>query len=105
MAAVYDPDLATLAGALTPLPSLYFWDVWNKVTCPTLLLRGEHSTVFPKSVAEWMLIQHEGAQLVEIPDCGHAPLLMSPLEIDVIARFVGADSAARAVEADAMQTA
>jgi pimeloyl-ACP methyl ester carboxylesterase len=52
-----------------------------------------------------MLIQHEGAQLVEIPDCGHAPLLMSPFEIDVIARFVGADSAARAVEADAMQTA
>jgi pimeloyl-ACP methyl ester carboxylesterase len=101
----YDPDLATLAGSLPPLPSLYFWDVWNKVTCPTLLLRGEHSTVFPQSVAEWMQIEHDGAQLVEIPGCGHAPLLMSPMEIDVIARFVGADTAVHAADAEALQTA
>jgi pimeloyl-ACP methyl ester carboxylesterase len=92
----YDPELAALADTLPPLPSLYFWDVWNKVTCPTLLLRGEHSTVFPQSVAEWMQIEHEGAQLVEIPDCGHAPSLMSPMEIDVIGQFLGTDAVARA---------
>ena len=75
------------------------------MTCPTLLLRGEHSTVFPQSVAEWMQIEHEGAQLVEIPDCGHAPSLMSPREIDVIGQFLGADAVAQAAEADALQTA
>ncbi len=93
--------------SLRQMASLHFRDVWNKVTCPTLLLRGEHSTVFPRSVAEWMQIDHDGAQLVEIPDCGHAPSLMSPLEIDVIARFVGADALARAPHANsnALQTA
>jgi ligand-binding sensor domain-containing protein len=51
------------------------------------------------------LAREAGAQLVEIPDCGHAPLLMSPMEIDVIARFVGAEAAAHAAEAVALQTA
>ena len=101
----YDPDLAALAGPLPPLPSLYFWDVWNKVTCPTMLLRGEHSTVFPQSVAEWMLIQRDDAQLVEIPDRGHAPSLMSPMEIEGIGRFLDADAVTPAVEVDALHPA
>ncbi len=52
-----------------------------------------------------MLIQHEGTQLVEIPGCGHAPLLMSPMEIDVIGRFLDADAVTPGVEADALQPA
>lgn len=101
----YDPDLAALAAPLPPLPGLYFWDVWNNVTCPTLLLRGEHSTVFPRSVAEWMLIQRNKARLVEIPDCGHAPLLMSPMEIDVIRGFLGAGTAHAGIDALALEPA
>ncbi len=101
----YDPDLAAIASPLPPLPGLYFWDVWSKVTCPTLLLRGEHSTIFPRSVAEWMLIQREDARLVEIANCGHAPLLMSELEIDAIGDFLGAEAKPAAKAAHALISA
>ena len=67
--------------------------------------RDDLYSKYEASPPEWMQIEHDGAQLVEIPGCGHAPLLMSPMEIDVIARFIGADAAVHAAEADALQTA
>lgn len=47
----------------------------------------------------------DGAQLVEIPGCGHAPSLMFPMEIDVIGRFLDAKVATPRMEADARQSA
>lgn len=55
---------------------------------PVLLIRGERSDVFPRSVADMMLAMKPGARLVEIPGCGHAPALMSPAQIGIVRDFL-----------------
>lgn len=85
----YDPGIALLLRQMPLAPGLFLWDVWSKLACPVLLVRGEHSKLFPQPVADVMLSQHPQARLVTVPDTGHAPPLMSPGEIDVIWRFLG----------------
>ena len=88
----YDPQITRLE-PLPFAPGLFFWDAWYRVKCPVLLLRGESSTVFPRSVANTMLQVKPDATLVEIPGCGHAPSLMAAGQIDIVRRFVRAPSA------------
>ncbi|MGE5616156.1 MAG: alpha/beta fold hydrolase [Bacillota bacterium] len=88
----YDPAIARLMQPAFPFaPGLFFWDAWYKVRCPVLLLRGEHSSVFPPSVAATMREINARARLVEFPDCGHAPALMSREQIEPIREFLIAD--------------
>ena len=73
----FDPQLAIVARPPPLTPGLAFWDSWYRVRCPVLLLRGEHSAVFPQEVAQRMLDTRPQARLVEIAGAGHAPSLMS----------------------------
>lgn len=84
----FDPALSRQMNPLTLPPGLYFWDAWQKVRCPTLLLRGAESTVFPRMVADSMLLRHPQARLEEIRDCGHAPSLMIPEQVDLVRGFL-----------------
>ncbi|QJR13996.1 2-succinyl-6-hydroxy-2,4-cyclohexadiene-1-carboxylate synthase [Usitatibacter palustris] len=89
----YDPAIARLVQPMPLSPGIFFWDAWQKVTCPTLLLRGETSHVFPRTVADTMLLRHDNARLEEIPGCGHAPSLMLPGHVDLVAEFLDAPAA------------
>lgn len=89
----YDPQITRLLQPMPFAPGLSFWDAWYKVSCPVLLLRGEHSQVFPRSVARTMLEVKPGAELVEIPGCGHAPALMSAAQVGRVRRFLAAEPA------------
>lgn len=84
----FDPRIARLARPLPFSLGLSFWDSWYRVSCPVMLLRGEHSGVFPASVASTMMDVKPQTELVEIADAGHAPALMSAAEIDVIRGFL-----------------
>ncbi|HEX4944061.1 MAG TPA: alpha/beta hydrolase [Usitatibacteraceae bacterium] len=84
----FDPQLATPFQSFAVGPGLFFWDKWAQVRCPVLLIRGEHSDVFPRSVADLMLTMNPGARLVEIPGCGHAPSLMAPSQIAIVQEFL-----------------
>lgn len=83
----FDPALARVM-KLPLAPGLYFWDAWQRVSCPTLLIRGERSTVFPPIVAQSMRLRHPNAELVEIPDCGHAPSLMNDEQAALVREFL-----------------
>ncbi len=55
------------------------WPHYDAITCPVLVLRGEHSDlVLPEVVAD-MHMRGPGLRghlhTVEVPDCGHAPAL------------------------------
>lgn len=89
----YDPRIARLVHAPAFIPGLFLWDAWYRVKCPVLLLRGEMSSVFPRSVAHTMLEVKPSAQLVEIPDCGHAPALMSEAQTGIVREFLAPRSA------------
>jgi pimeloyl-ACP methyl ester carboxylesterase len=84
----FDPEIARVARPMPLMPGLFFWDAWYRVRCPVLLLRGAESTVFPEAVAETMLDAKPAATLVEFPDCGHVPALMSEGQIGVVRNFL-----------------
>lgn len=90
----FDPQIATSFQSFAMGPGLFFWDKWAQVRCPVLLIRGERSDVFPRTVADVMLAMKPGARLVEIPGCGHAPSLMSPSQIGIVRDFLAKPDAA-----------
>ena len=91
----YDPQIARVMQPLPFVSGLYFWNAWQRVRCPVLLVRGESSEVFPAAVAEEMLATNPQAELVEVAGAGHAPALMSPAEIAIVAEFVAGARSAR----------
>src|SRR3546814_46460 len=60
------------------------WAVWDAITCPVLVLRGERSDVLTRETAEEMTRRGPKAELVEFAGCGHAPSLMSEEQIRVV---------------------
>jgi pimeloyl-ACP methyl ester carboxylesterase len=65
-----------------------FWAAYDRIRCPVLLLRGLQSDILTKEVAQEMTRRGPKAQLVEFPKTGHAPALMDPTQIRVIANFL-----------------
>ena len=84
----FDPRIAQIVRPMPFAPGLSFWDAWYRVRCQVLLLRGEHSEVFPADVAETMLDVRPDAELVEIADCGHAPSLMTESHVTRVGHFL-----------------
>jgi len=91
----YDPRIAQVVQPLPFTPGLYFWSEWHRVRCPVLLIRGEHSDVFPAPVAAAMVDAKPGTELVEIDGAGHAPALMAAPEIATVRAFVERAGGAR----------
>jgi pimeloyl-ACP methyl ester carboxylesterase len=83
----YDPGIAA------PFEKAATADVdlsryWDAVTCPTLLLRGEHSDVLPRDVAARMVRGGPKPRFVEFPGIGHAPMLMANDQIHIVREFL-----------------
>ena len=76
------------------------WHVWEKVSCPVLVLRGEDSDLLHASTVREM--QKRGAaaknnlvRAVEVRGCGHAPALMADHQISLIEEFLEPDKGAK----------
>jgi pimeloyl-ACP methyl ester carboxylesterase len=82
----YDPEIMAVFAAQAD--GLNYWPIWDGVSCPTLVLRGEESDILLPEVAEEMTRRGPGAQLVTLPGCGHAPMLNVPSQIEVVERFL-----------------
>lgn len=68
----YDPQLG---GPPRPMPGKREWDLWEAVktiTCPTLLLRGQHSKVVTAEIASRMSAEMPDCRLEKIANAGHA---------------------------------
>lgn len=65
------------------------WEIWDCLTCPTLVIRGAQSDLLLAATAEEMTRRGPKAQLVTIEDCGHAPALNNPMQWNVLDAFVG----------------
>ena len=75
------------------LSGVDLWPAWDRLQCPTLVLRGGASDVLPPTVAEDMERRGPGARVVEFPGIGHAPWLMSDDQIAVVRDFLLAPDA------------
>lgn len=54
------------------------WALLDRITAPTLLVRGEHSPILPREMATDMLARLSHARLVEIPGTYHHLVLDAP---------------------------
>jgi pimeloyl-ACP methyl ester carboxylesterase len=82
----YDPAIGEPfeAGAMEDVD---LWPVYERITCPILVIRGEMSDVLLKDTAEEMT-RRGPAELVEIADVGHAPPLMDEAQIALVREWL-----------------
>ena len=68
------------------------WDHYDRVRIPVLLLRGAESDLVLKDAAAEMMTRGPGllglTRVVEVPDCGHAPALNVPEQLDLVRAFI-----------------
>lgn len=64
------------------------WESYDRISAPTLCLRGEDSDLLLPDIAEEMRSRGPGAVVVTIPGCGHAPALNVPDQIALVKRFL-----------------
>ncbi len=73
-------------------PGLFFnlslWSYWDTIRCPTLVLRGADSDLLLPSTAKEMTRRGPRADLVEFPNCGHAPALMDEQQIGTVVNWL-----------------
>jgi len=66
------------------------WEHYDRITAPTLVLRGVASDLLLEDTAREMSGRGPKARIVEVPGCGHAPALNVPAQIDVVRAFLSA---------------
>lgn len=85
----YDPAIA-LAFRIGSVADVDLWSIWDRVTCPVLILRGGTSDLLLAEIAAEMVRRKPGTALIEFPECGHAPALMNAEQIAAIADWLTA---------------
>jgi pimeloyl-ACP methyl ester carboxylesterase len=83
----YDPAIAEPFRAQA-VEDVVLWPVWDAIACPTLVLRGENSDLLLEDTAREMTRRGPEAELVTIPDCGHAPALMDEHQITTLQHWL-----------------
>lgn len=83
----YDPHIGD-AFRDAPAEDVDLWSQWDRVSCPTLLLRGAVSDLLRAADAQAMTQRGPKARLVEFAGIGHAPALMAEDQIAVIRDFL-----------------
>jgi pimeloyl-ACP methyl ester carboxylesterase len=79
----YDPGIGPGFRAAPP-EDVDLWAVWDRITVPSLVLRGADSDLLLPETAAEMTRRGPRAELAEIAACGHAPALMDPGQISLV---------------------
>lgn len=61
------------------------WDLWEAIEIPLLVLRGAESDLLLPDTARRMA---DKAEVIEVAGCGHAPALMDPDQIAIVADWL-----------------
>jgi pimeloyl-ACP methyl ester carboxylesterase len=88
----YDPKLALPLKAMTPevaaASEAALWKLYDRIRCPTLLVRGAESDLLSRETALEMTKRGPRARLVEFAGVGHAPMLMHEEQIAAVRDFL-----------------
>ena len=88
----YDPAIALPFGLITPelarLGEAALWQAYDKLRCPTLLLRGENSDLLSPVTAQAMTTRGPQARLLALPGVGHAPTLVQAEQVQIVREFL-----------------
>ena len=79
----YDPSIA--AGVVAGVKQdVDLWALWDKITCPVLVLRGVNSDLLTASTAKEMQKRGPKAKVIDCAGAGHAPGLVTEDQIAAI---------------------
>ena len=88
----YDPAIALPVRAITPemaaAGEAMLWAAYDRITAPTLLLRGGESDLLSLETAIAMTQRGPCAQLHTLPGVGHAPTLVAPDQRAAVRAFL-----------------
>ena len=88
----YDPAIAVPFRTVTPelaaAGEAALWASYDRVSCPTLLLRGAESDLLTAATAHAMTQRGPRASLREFAGVGHAPTLIAPEQIAAVREFL-----------------
>jgi pimeloyl-ACP methyl ester carboxylesterase len=88
----YDPAIATAFKTITPelaaAGEAAAWAGYDRITCPTLLLRGAQSDLLSAETAQQMTQRGPKARLHEFAGVGHAPTLVQDDQVAVVREFL-----------------
>lgn len=86
----HDPAVDSLLRPGGPRNEGLLWDLWSRVTCPTLIVRGQRSELLTQKTARRMEEMVPDATFVEIPDAGHVVMQDNPAAFgEVVGAFLG----------------
>ena len=80
----YDPAIAQAAFTAEEPEDVEMWEIWERIQCPVLVLRGAESDLLLPETVERMKASGPGCEAVDIPGCGHAPSLMPADQIAIV---------------------
>jgi len=88
----FDPAIGARFGIPIYL-DVVLWQLWDKIDCQVMVLRGEDSDLLSEATTQEMLHRGPAAAagkvtVVELPGCGHAPALMDATQVTVIKDFL-----------------
>jgi pimeloyl-ACP methyl ester carboxylesterase len=87
----YDPRIAQHFGVVAAQAAAgeaLLWQAYDKLRCPTLLLRGADSDLLSHETAQAMTQRGPRARLHEFAGVGHAPTLVQPDQRAVVREFL-----------------
>ena len=88
----YDPAIGQPFRAVTPelaaAGEALLWQAYERITAPTLLLRGAVSDLLSRATAEAMTQRGPRARLHELPGVGHAPTLVAAEQRALVRGFL-----------------
>ncbi len=84
----YDPRIAEPYRKNLPEKDLELWELWDAVSCPTLVIRGAQSDLLSRETAQAMTRRGPKAKVVELAGVGHAPTLLHADQIAIVHEFL-----------------
>jgi pimeloyl-ACP methyl ester carboxylesterase len=88
----YDPAIAVpfrqITPALAQAGEAALWASYDRLTCPTLLIRGEQSDLLSAATAQAMTLRGPRARLAVLPGVGHAPTLVQADQVALVRGFL-----------------
>jgi pimeloyl-ACP methyl ester carboxylesterase len=84
----YDPAIAVPFNAVQPHQDLDLWALYDRITAPTLVIRGAESDLLTADTVAAMRTRGPRARAVEWPGIGHAPTLMHAEQIAAVREFL-----------------
>ena len=84
----YDPQVMQVFAKVLEEGHLELWNLYDAITCPTLVIRGDLSDLLLDAVAKDMSQRGPKAPTVTVPNCGHAPGLNTEEQIVLVEAFL-----------------